>query len=138
MDMEIAAAISHVARLGGAWFYSARRQDLARKCGAFGAAAHRRAQRGREGRSAHSALTPRAWPAGFELTSQDEALQLTGAAWSRLPTTSTSTRRSGCRHAINFGVRFSPGHSSGLVTGSEPSAPRASIFSAGTPAVSTR
>ena len=64
--------------------------------------------------------------------------QLFGAACSRLPTTSTSTRRSGCRQAISFGVRFSPGHSSGLVTGSEPSAPCAVIFSGGIPAVSTK
>ncbi len=52
--------------------------------------------------------------------------------------TSTSTRRSGCRHSMSLGVRRSPLHSPGFVTGSEPSAPRVVIRSAGIPADSTR
>jgi hypothetical protein len=55
-----------------------------------------------------------------------------------VPETSTSTRRSGCRQAISFGLAFVPLHSPGLVTGSEPSAPLAATLPDGIPADSTR
>ena len=55
-----------------------------------------------------------------------------------LPDTSTSTRRSGCRQSLSFLVTALPMHSSGFVTGFDPSTPVAEILLAGIPAESTR
>ena len=55
-----------------------------------------------------------------------------------VPVTSISTRRSGCRQAISFGVTFRPLHSPGLVTGSAPSTPTAEILLAAIPPASIR
>ena len=52
--------------------------------------------------------------------------------------TSTSTRRSGCKQAINALVALLPLQSPGLVTGSAPSTPLAAILPDGTPPDCTR
>jgi hypothetical protein len=56
----------------------------------------------------------------------------------RVPTTSTSTRRSGCRQASSCGVAVVPRQSAGFVTGADSFLPTAEIRAPSIPPAPTR
>lgn len=74
---------------------------------------------------------------GHRLTRHSRHLNSGGACY-LVPETSTSTRRSGCRQAINAMLGLLPLQSPAFVTGSDPSTPVAVILLPGMPADSDK